>query len=67
MKVTKDMTIAEVLGIDRGTATIFMQHGMHCIGCPSASGESIADASVVHGIDVEALLADLNEFLSKNQ
>jgi len=63
-KVTKEMTISEVLRIDRGTAPIFMQHGMHCLGCPSASGESIEDAAAVHGIDVDTLIADLNEYLS---
>ena len=57
------MTIAEVLRIDKGTAPIFMQYGMHCLGCPSASGESIEDASAVHGIDADSLIAALNEYL----
>ncbi|MGI6113004.1 MAG: DUF1858 domain-containing protein [Mahellales bacterium] len=66
-KVTKDMTISQVLMMDRGTAPIFMNHGMHCLGCPSASGESIEDACAVHGIDVDTLVKDLNEYLEKNQ
>jgi len=62
-KVTKDMTIAEVLRLDEGTAPIFMQFGMHCLGCPVSTGESIKDASVVHGINADELVKALNEYL----
>lgn len=61
-KITKDMIIADVLKLDRGTAPILMGHGLHCLGCPASSMESIEDAAMVHGLDVEALLKDLNEF-----
>jgi len=64
-KVTKDMTIAEVLMMDRSTASIFMKHGMHCIGCPASSGESIEEASAVHGINADDLVKDLNEHFEK--
>ena len=64
-KVTKDMTIAQVLMIDRGAASVFMKHGMHCIGCPASSGESIEEASAVHGINADDLLEDLNEYFEK--
>ncbi len=64
-KVTKDMTIAEVLMLDRATASIFMKHGMHCIGCPASSGESIEEASAVHGINPDNLLKDLNEYFAE--
>ena len=43
-KVTKDMIIADVLKMDEGTAQFFFEIGMHCLGCPSASGESIEEA-----------------------
>ncbi len=62
-KVTSDMIIAEVLKLDRGTAPIFMRNGMHCLGCPSSSGESIEDACSIHGIDTDKLIRELNEFL----
>lgn len=61
-KITKDMTIAQVLNMDMDTARIFMDSGMHCVGCPSASGESIEQASAVHGLDAEELLNQLNAF-----
>lgn len=62
-KITKDLLIADVLKIDRGTAPIFMKHGLFCLGCPSASMESIEDAAAVHGLNVDILIKDLNEYL----
>ncbi len=66
-KITGDMIISDVLKMDRELAPIFIKHGMFCLGCPSAAGESIEDASMVHGIDVEALLKDLNEHIESKQ
>ena len=64
--VTKDMIITEVLNMDEGTAPIFIKNGMHCLGCPSASGESIENACMVHGMDSNKLIDELNEhFASK--
>ncbi len=62
-KVTHDMTIMEVLKLDAGLAPIFMKHGLHCLGCPGATMESIQDAGVVHGIDVDVLVNELNQYL----
>ena len=64
MTVTKDMSISEVLNIDRGTASIFMAFGMHCLGCPHATAEPIKDACAAHGTDADALVAKLNEYLA---
>lgn len=59
--VTKDSTIAEVLREKPKTAQVFMRHGMHCLGCASATGESIAQAAIAHRIDLDTLLKELNE------
>ena len=61
--VTKEMSIGEVLEIDRAVAPIFMSVGMHCLGCPHATAESLEDACAVHGQDVDELVDKLNEFL----
>lgn len=61
--VTKDTIIMDVLRLDQGTAAFFFEIGMHCLGCPSASGESIADACAVHGVDADELVAKLNDYL----
>lgn len=62
-QVTKQTTIGEMLRIDPNIAAILMRAGMHCIGCPSAQGESIAEAAMVHGINGDMLVAQINDFL----
>ena len=62
-KVTKDMIIAELITIDRGIIAILMNAGMHCVGCPSAQGETLEEASFVHGIDADKLVDEINNYL----
>lgn len=62
MTVNKQMSIGEVLNLNRGTARIFMEFGMHCLGCPHATAESIDDACAAHGSDPDALVEKLNEY-----
>ena len=66
MKITKDMTIMEVLMMDRGVAPIFFDLGMHCLGCPSSSGESLEQAALGHGKDPDKLVADLNKYFDEH-
>ncbi|MBE7051241.1 MAG: DUF1858 domain-containing protein [Ruminococcaceae bacterium] len=61
--VTKDTIIIDVLRIDEGTAPFFFEIGMHCLGCPSASGETIEEACAVHGVDADELVEKLNDYL----
>ena len=65
MKVTKDSIIGDVLDFEPATAQFFFEIGMHCLGCPSARGESIEDACAVHGTDADALVAKINAFLDE--
>lgn len=64
MKISKDMTIAEIIQQDQGVIPILLDAGMHCIGCPSAQGESLEEACMVHGIDSDELENKINAFLS---
>ena len=64
-KVTKDMLIGEVVSKYPETIEILMGAGMHCLGCPSSQMEALSDACAVHGISSDALLAAINEKLSK--
>lgn len=57
--ITKDMTIGEILRTAPQIAPILMEAGMHCLGCPSAQGESLADAAMVHGINADELMAKI--------
>ena len=63
MEVTKQTVIGDVLDFNPETAQFFFEIGMHCLGCPSARGESIADACAVHGTDADELIAKINAFL----
>ena len=62
--VTKDMSIGEVLLLDRDTAPIMMEYGMHCMGCPYSQMESLEMGCMAHGTDVDALVEKLNAFLA---
>ncbi|HIU57164.1 MAG TPA: DUF1858 domain-containing protein [Candidatus Ornithomonoglobus merdipullorum] len=64
-KVTKETLIGEALAMNMGIAEILMDAGMHCVGCPASQGESIEEACMVHGMDADALLKDINDFLEK--
>ena len=65
--VDKSMSIGQVLSMDRGTAAIMMQFGMHCLGCPHATMESLEAACAVHGTDVEKLVKLLNEYFANKE
>ena len=62
--VTKDTLIGDILDMDRDTAPYFLEMGMHCLGCPSARGESLEEACMVHGVDVNELIEKINNHLA---
>ncbi len=64
MEITKDTLIGDILTADETTAPYFLQMGMHCLGCPSARGESLEMACMVHGVDADALVDKLNAHLA---
>ena len=64
IEITKDTIIGDILDIAPQTAPIFFSIGMHCLGCPS-SGETVEEACAVHGVDVDKLLAVVNETANK--
>ena len=62
--VTKDTLIGDILDMDRDTAPYFLEMGMHCLGCPSARGESLEEACMVHGVGVNELIEKINKHLA---
>ena len=64
MEINKNMTIEEIISVDRGIANILMASGMHCLGCVMASGESLEQACDVHGIDCDQLVGTINDWLA---
>ena len=67
MQITKQTTMGEMLTYDRGIAMVLMQAGMHCIGCPSSIGESLEEACMVHSIDCDEVLANIQKYLDSKQ
>ena len=63
--ITKEMTIGEILRTNPDVASILMEEGMHCLGCPSAQGESLEEAAMVHGMDADVLVQQINDFLGE--
>ena len=60
MKITKDTLISEILKINPNAIPILMSFGMGCLGCPSSQMETLEEAAMVHGLDVNVILEKLN-------
>ncbi len=64
MTITKDMTIEKVVTEYPESMMVFMRHGLHCVGCHVSAFESIEEGAMAHGINVDALVSDLNKVVS---
>ncbi|WP_322183437.1 DUF1858 domain-containing protein [Neglectibacter caecimuris] len=62
-EITKDTIIGDILDLDDSTAPFFLEMGMHCLGCPSARGETLEQACAVHGVDPNEMVEKLNQHL----
>ena len=60
-KITENTLIFDALQINPKAGEILMAHGMHCLGCALAHGETVGEAAEVHGADLEAMLKELND------
>ena len=65
MKITKDMNIGQVVATNMELIPLLQRAGMHCFGCPMAQMENLEDAAAGHGIDVDKLVAALNNKLEE--
>ena len=63
VSVSKDMIIADIIQLDPNLIGVLVGVGMHCVGCPSAQGESLEEACLVHGLNADEVVAELNNFL----
>jgi len=63
IEVTKDLTIADLIKKAPKAMEVFFKHGMYCIGCPIASGETIEQAAISHGLDPDEMIKEINEAL----
>ncbi|MDF2541946.1 MAG: hypothetical protein K0S47_1664 [Herbinix sp.] len=63
--ITKDMTIAQAISVNQNVIPVLLDIGMHCLGCPSAQGETLEEAAMVHGLDPEVLMAKISEAIGE--
>lgn len=67
MEVTYETIIGDIVDFDEDTADIFLESGMHCIECPVSRMETIEEACMVHGVDVDELIEKLNEYFKNKK
>ena len=67
MTITKNTVIGDILDLDASTAPLFLEIGMHCLGCPSSRGETVEEACMVHGVDADAFLAQVNRLIEASE
>jgi hybrid cluster-associated redox disulfide protein len=65
MVITKDMPIGQVVQKYPRTVEVFLRHGLMCFGCAIAQYENVEQGAIAHGINVEALMKDLNTVVSE--
>ena len=63
--IEKSTVIGEILQFAPQAAPMFLSIGMHCLGCPASSGETVDEACMVHGVDADAFLVELNNYLAE--
>jgi len=66
LKITKEMTIGEVIQKYPKTTFVFIDYGLHCIGCPMAEPETIEEAAKLHRVELKKFLKDLNKIANKS-
>ena len=66
IKISKEMIIGDILNEAPDMGAVLMAAGMHCLGCPSSQMETIEEAAMVHGIEPDALVKEINDFLAKD-
>ena len=57
--ITKVMTIGDIIRANADVIPVLINAGMHCVGCPSAQGETLEEAAMVHGMDVDDLMSKI--------
>jgi hydroxylamine reductase len=62
-KITKDMSMNEILQSNPDAAEILFTSGMGCVGCPMAQMETLEEGCEAHGMtkkDIDKLVEKLN-------
>lgn len=64
-KVTKEMSIIDIVQNHPETLEVFAKYGMGCIGCAAAKFENLEAGAKVHGFDADEMVAEINEIIGE--
>ncbi|MGQ9631993.1 MAG: DUF1858 domain-containing protein [bacterium] len=64
MKIARKMSVKETLKLHPDVVKVYDKYKMNCVSCMGSEADSVERAARMHGVDVEALLRDLNELFS---
>ena len=65
MNITKETKISTIVENAPEAMPMFQEIGMHCMGCAMASGETLEEAAMVHGIDIDEMVEALNKVVNE--
>ena len=63
--VTKDMNILEAVQKYPVITLVFKRYGLGCVGCMVAAGETLGEGIAAHGLDAEAVIAEMNKLIAE--
>lgn len=64
-KINESMLVSEIMDLGPDVTEVFLRNGLNCLGCPGAASESLREAAEGHGVDLGALISDLNDYLER--
>ena len=65
--IRADMTLGDIMQKKPEIIPILMEAGMHCVSCPAALMETLEEAAIVHGMNIDELMEHIEESLKRNE
>lgn len=59
-QINKDMTFAQVMRMHPDVVKVLAKYKLGCVGCMGAQNESLEQGCNAHGLEVDAVVADIN-------
>jgi len=69
MIITRKSNIAEIVKKYPETQKVFLDYGLHCVGCFASNFDTIEAGANAHGFDNKAindLVSDINKYINKD-
>ena len=62
-KVTKEMSILEIIQKYPESLEVFQKYGLGCVGCAAARYEDLEAGARVHGFDPDKMVEEINALI----